>query len=178
MLQLLKKGEFRQLGTGNPAFSFWVLGSAAELAAYKLAAEALVTGNGRSRYIPDDSDTYMGQPNPNKGKPVFISFNGPVANGTEVVLQDNGRGGTTIVLNELEDKPNFTGLERQWHYQNHLDSSALATEKAKAQVAVIEQQRAKAVAARQAFGRGTMPLPVPTPASTVGNPATPAKVGP
>lgn len=152
MLQLKKKAEFRQAGSGDPVFTYWVLGTPEELAKYKAIVEPIKTSNGASRYIPDLSDTYNGAPNPHKGNPVFLSFNGPIAEGTEVLFTDNGQGGNNAIANELDDKPENSSLEREWTRKRNLRETAEANALANLRADEVREQRKRRMNMRSALG--------------------------
>lgn len=157
----MKKAEFRQAGTGAPVFTYWVKGDAASLADYKAVTEAIKTSNGASRYIPDLAETFNGQPNPNKGLPVFLSFNGPIAEGTMLQFTDNGQGGRNVIAEALDEPPANTSLEREWLRKRDLAEAAEANALAQLRADEVRAQRAKAMAVRNAFGRGNTPVAAP-----------------
>ena len=158
MLHLKKKNEYRQNGAngraGQPVFVYWVDGTPEELAQFKAIQEARKSNiTGRSYYITDQSPLWNGQINVNFGKPVFQSFNGPLHENCELLINDNGQGNATIVANPTQDPPTNTLMEREWVRTNLL----LETERARAiaQQEALEQMEARKVASanrRNAWG--------------------------
>lgn len=170
MLQLKKKSEYRQSGTAAPVFVYWVIGTAAEIAEYKAIQEQFKTTNGGTRYITDDAPLYNGKPNPHLGAPVFQSFNGPLAEGTELIITDNGQGQNGIVANQIEDAPENTSLEREYVRKRNLAEAAEATALAQMKMEEIKEARRIALNRRNPFKVPTTPVADSTGTPGVGAP--------
>lgn len=156
MLYVIKKNEFRRAGGGGQiGFAYWVEATTpAEIELYKEIQGAIPALNSVSgtRLVIDDNPNYNGKPNPNIGKPIFVSYNGPLADGTELLVTEspNARG---IAPNPTEDAPTNSSLEREWVKTNDMLQNAIAHETAKMRVLEIETSRKAALQRRMANQR-------------------------
>lgn len=100
VMHLLKKNPYVSKG-GTTVFTFWVIGTPAEIQAYKDAQSKRLQPDGSVRdvLVIDENDLFNGLPNPHKGSPVFFSPNRPYESETPLIFSANGN---VVVDNSIE----------------------------------------------------------------------------